>query len=1485
MKKSKLFFVALILNSAFCILNSPFANALPPTITSFSPASGAVGTLVTIIGTNMGSPTAFTIGGANAIVVSNTGTTLVGFVMPGAVTGTVSVTTAGGTATGSGSFTVTPTPYPSLQQGSKLVGTGATGAAQQGFVVAISSDGNTAIVGGLGDNSYAGAAWVYTRSGGVWTQQGSKLVGTGAVGSSGQGCAVSISSDGNTAIVGGDYDNSSIGAVWIYTRSGGVWTQQGSKLVGTGAIGTAAQQGNSVSISSDGNTAIVGGYNDNSSAGAVWVYTRSGGVWSQQGNKLVGTGAVGSTAYQGISVSISADGNTAIVGGYNDNSSAGAVWVYTRSGGVWSQQGNKLVGTGATGVAEQGVSVSISSDGNTAIVGGSYDNTGVGAVWIYTRSGGVWSQQGSKLVGTGATGGARQGSAVSISSDGNTAIVGGSGDNSNAGAAWVYTRSGGVWTQQGNKLVGTGAIGTAYQGISVSLSSDGNTAIVGGDADNSQAGAAWVYTITPTPTITSFSPSSGDPGTLVTITGTNLGSPTAFTIGGATAIVLSNTGTTLVGLVMPGSVTGTVSVTTAGGSATGSGSFTVTPTPYPGLQQGSKLVGTGAIGTPVYQGTAVAVSADGNTAIVGGYADNSNAGAAWVYTRSGGVWTQQGSKLVGTGATGAAQQGRSVSISSDGNTAIVGATGDNSGAGAAWVYTRSGGVWTQQGSKLVGTGAIGAAGQGGSVSISSDGNTAIVGGNYDNSNAGAAWVCTRSGGVWTQQGSKLVGTGATGAAYQGYAVSLSSDGNTAIVGGFTDNSQAGAAWVYTRSGGAWTQQGNKLVGTGVTGAAQQGRSVSLSSDGNTAIVGGVSDNSNAGAAWIYTRTAGVWTQQGNKLVGTGATGAAGQGWAVSLSSDGNTAIVGGGSDNSNAGAVWVYTRSGGVWTQQGGKLVGTGATGAAGQGYAAAISSDGNTVIVGGYYDNSVVGAAWVFIPCTSPTVPTLGASTTANCGTQNTTLTIVSGSLNNATTWQWYSGSCGGTSVGSGTSISVSPTTTTIYYVRGEGGCPTPGTCATLTVTVNTPPTVNLGADVTQCGGSVILNAGNAGSTYAWSPAGTTQTITALSSNTYSVLVTDANNCTGTSTVNITFHTPPTVNLGADVTQCGGNIILNAGNAGSTYAWSPAGTTQTITALATNTYSVLVTDANNCTGSDIALVTIHTPPAVNLGADVTQCGGNVILNAGNAGSTYAWSPAGTTQTITALATNTYSVVVTDANNCTGSDIAVVTIHTPPTVNLGADVTQCGGSVILNAGNAGSTYAWSPAGTTQTITALATNTYSVLVTDANSCTGTDAMNVTINSLPVITTSGNTTICTGSNAILTVSGGTMYAWAPGGQTTTSISVSPTTSTNYTVTVTDANNCSSTATDSVTVDQCLGMAVINNEQSLAIYPNPSAEMFTIQSTTAGDYYIINSLGEKIQSFKLNAANNYSLNIENLSNGIYFIVGFNNNQIIRQKIVVTK
>jgi hypothetical protein len=167
--------------------------------------------------------------------------------------------------------------------------------------------------------------------------------------------------------------------------------------------------------------------------------------------------------------------------------------VFVRGSGTWSQQGNKLVGTGASSDGWQGISVAVSANGNTALIGGSSDNSLKGAAWVFTRSSGMWSQQGSKLVGTGATGAARQGSSVGLSADGNTAVIGGFGDNSNRGAMWVYKRNGTTWSQQGSKISGSGASGLAKQGTAASLSSNGTTVALGGPADASNKGAFWFF--------------------------------------------------------------------------------------------------------------------------------------------------------------------------------------------------------------------------------------------------------------------------------------------------------------------------------------------------------------------------------------------------------------------------------------------------------------------------------------------------------------------------------------------------------------------------------------------------------------------------------------------------------------------------------------------------------------------------------------------------------------------------------------------------------------------------------------------------------------------------------------------------------------------------------------------------------------------------------------------------------------------------------
>ncbi len=303
------------------------------------------------------------------------------------------------------------------------------------------------------------------------------------------------------------------------------------------------------------------------------MFTQTAGAWSQQGTKQFGTGATGA-ANQGVSVALSADGNTAIVGGPLDNAGAGAVWFFSRSNGTWNQQGSKLVGNGAAGVAQQGSSVALSADGNTAIVGGYIDNTNAGAAWVFTRgNNGSWSQQGSKLFGNGAVGAAQQGSSVALSADGNIAIVGGPYDNSKAGAVWVFTRSGnGTWSQQGSKLVGNGAVTPSLQGFSVALSTDGTTAIVGGPLDNVDAGAAWVF-VSPAHVSGSLTaaPTSGHAPLPVTFRALGLSLPMTYTI---------NFGDDIVGPLNQGNCFGTQSGFRCSGIASHtystSGSYTAT---------------------------------------------------------------------------------------------------------------------------------------------------------------------------------------------------------------------------------------------------------------------------------------------------------------------------------------------------------------------------------------------------------------------------------------------------------------------------------------------------------------------------------------------------------------------------------------------------------------------------------------------------------------------------------------------------------------------------------------------------------------------------------------------------------------------------------------------------------------------------------------------------------------------------------------------
>ncbi|TPD69941.1 T9SS type A sorting domain-containing protein [Flavobacterium microcysteis] len=474
-------------------------------------------------------------------------------------------------------------------------------------------------------------------------------------------------------------------------------------------------------------------------------------------------------------------------------------------------------------------------------------------------------------------------------------------------------------------------------------------------------------------------------------------------------------------------------------------------------------------------------------------------------------------------------------------------------------------------------------------------------------------------------------------------------------------------------------------------------------------------------------------------------------------------------------------------------------------------------------------------INCTAPAVPTLTAATTPLCNGASRTITIT-GNLNSATAWHVYSGSCGGTLVTSTStgSFSVSPTTTTTYYVRGEGGCVTPGTCATITVNVNPALVLTTGGGVTNtsCNGgsngtaTVAPTGGTPPYTYSWAPSGgSAATATGLSAGAYTVTVTDNVGCTATR--NFSVFQPSALGGTAsktDVSCNGGNngtasVAPTGGTPPYTYSWAPSGgVAATATGLAQGTYTVTVTDNNGCQMT--RTVTVNQPANALSAAtggnktDVSCNGGNngtatVAPTGGTTPYSYSWAPSGgTNATAIGLGVGTYTVTVTDFNGCQAT--RTYTINQPAAA-LGGIITKT--DVSCNGGNNGTatisasggttpySYSWSPSGgTNATATGLGTGTYTVTITDFNGCQITRTTTVNQPAAALGGTISKTDInCNGGangTATVSITGGTTpysYSWAPSGGTNATATGLATGT--YTVTVTDFNGCQITRTTTV------------------------------------------------------------------------------------------
>jgi hypothetical protein len=466
------------------------------------------------------------------------------------------------------------------------------------------------------------------------------------------------------------------------------------------------------------------------------------------------------------------------------------------------------------------------------------------------------------------------------------------------------------------------------------------------------------------------------------------------------------------------------------------------------------------------------------------------------------------------------------------------------------------------------------------------------------------------------------------------------------------------------------------------------------------------------------------------------------------------------------------------------------------------------------FVDN--VNLTGVVSACDDPDVPTMTYAPATVCDGGDATITIT-GNLDDATDWYVYTGSCGGTAVGTTntSTILVTPSgPSTTYFIRGEGGCVVPGACGNINVTVDPIEDATFAYGSADYCGNVTdptpAISGVGGGTFTSVPAGLSINgstgaidVSASTPNTYTVSYTTPGTCAGVSNQVITINATPTapiiITSGATTFCAGGSVDLTSSQA-SGNVWSTTETTQTINVTGTGNYSVTYTDGNGCSVTSAATaVTVNalpTAPTISADGPVSLCSGGSVNLTSSQASGNVWSTAETTQTINVTGAGNYSVVYTDGNGCSAtSAVTVVTVNSNPavpTISAGGPTTFCaGGSVNLTSSQA-SGNVWSTAETTQMINATGTGNYSVTYTDGNGCSATSAVtSVTVNAnpaTPTISAGGPTTFCAGGSVNLTSSQSSGNIWST---TETTQTINASAAGNYSVTYTNGNGCSATS----------------------------------------------------------------------------------------------
>jgi hypothetical protein len=286
---------------------------------------------------------------------------------------------------------------------------------------------------------------------------------------------------------------------------------------------------------------------------------------------------------------------------------------------------------------------------------------------------------------------------------------------------------------------------------------------------------------------------------------------------------------------------------------------------------------------------------------------------------------------------------------------------------------------------------------------------------------------------------------------------------------------------------------------------------------------------------------------------------------------------------------------------------------------------------------------------------------------------------------------------------------------------------------------------------------------------------------------------------VTVTVGQAPNVSAGNNQTVCTGTAITLNGSGAATYSWdNGVNDGVSFTPAATQTYTVIGTNANGCTDTAQVTVTVNALPTVSAGQNQTVCSGTAITLNGSGATTYSWdNGVNDGVSFTPAATQTYTVIGTNANGCTDTAQVTVTVNALPNVSAGQNQTVCAGTAVTLNGSGANSYTWNN-GVSNGVafTPAATQTYIVTGTNANGCSNTAQVTVTVNALPNVSAGQNQTVCAGTAVTLNGSGANSYTWNNG--VSNGVAFTPAATQTYIVTGTNANGCSNTAQVTVTVN---------------------------------------------------------------------------------------